>query len=119
MIARTVADGAEESGDRTGVVARHFADDGVERAAPRDAEVAARDGRDQRHLVPWGKRCIGVRVTLVDGVEEAGRLLAERERGPDVRDPRAPSASSSSRVPVPARSRRPAKRRMRTCTRRA
>src|SRR5439155_14319329 len=52
------------------------------------AEGAPADGRDERHLVAVGELVPALRVAAVHGVEQAGRLVAEPERRPDVLHPR-------------------------------
>ena len=64
---------------------------------------------------PSAELDLGGAVGAIDRVEEPGRLLAQVERGPDVLDA-GTLASSSSREPKPARSRRPAKKRTVTRT---
>mgnify|MGYP003694541519 CR=1 FL=1 len=54
---------------------------------------------------PSLERLGSIDVRSVARVEEPARLVAELERGPDVRRPSRPSASSSSTAPDPARSR--------------
>ena len=64
---------------------RHFAHgcvDGERRFG--QLEVPPGDGRDQRHLVALGERGLGIRVALVDRVEQARRLVPELEGGPHV-----------------------------------
>src|SRR5581483_128658 len=53
-----------------------------------EAEGAAGDGRDQRHLVAVGERGLAVGVALVDRVEQARRLVSEPELRPDLGDAR-------------------------------
>ena len=60
-----------------------------ESGASERTEVAAGDGRNERHLVAVGERRIAIHVGAIDGVDEAPRLVAEPERGPDVVDARA------------------------------
>ena len=60
---------AEKRRDRPGALVGDLADDGLERERlPGDAKPTARDGRDQRHLVPVGEHAPGIRVLAVDGV---------------------------------------------------
>ena len=47
-----------------------------------EQEGAARDRRDQRHLVAVLERTITLCVFLVDRIEQTGRLVAEPEQGP-------------------------------------
>ena len=86
-VTRAVADGAEERRDRARLVAGDFPHGCVDRERlAGQLEVSAGDGRDQRDLVAVGERGLGVRVALVDRVEQARRLVAELERRPDVGD---------------------------------
>ena len=85
--ARAAADGADEARDRAGLgildLAQHGRD--VERAFD-EAERAAADGRDDRHLVAVRELMPRLDVLPVDGVEQPRRLVAETEGGPDVLD---------------------------------
>ena len=57
-----------------------------ERLVAQPKGSAAGDRRDDGHLVAVGELAVRLRVFPVDGVEKTGRLVAEPERGPDVRD---------------------------------
>src|SRR2546429_2806079 len=83
------ARGPDEGRDRSGLGTLDLRDHGVhvERLLA-EPDRAARDRRDQRHLVAVAERPVAVGVLLVDGVEEAGRLVAEAEGGPDLGDRR-------------------------------
>src|SRR5262245_31464874 len=80
---------AGEGRETAGALVGHLCGDGLERKRLLGhPERAARDRRDQRHLVAVMELAIRVGVLAVDGVEKAGGLLAEPERGPHVRDGR-------------------------------
>ena len=68
---------------------RDLLDDGLERQRLlAQQEGAARDGRDQRHLVAVRELVVALDVRLVQRVQQSRRLVAEVERSPDVTDPR-------------------------------
>jgi hypothetical protein len=84
-LAGSATHGADEARDRARLGILDFAQHGgyVERLVG-EAEGAAAHGRDERHLVAVGELVSGLDVAAVHGVEDAGRLVAEPERRPDV-----------------------------------
>ena len=83
--ARLRARRAGEGGDRARVVGGDLAHGVLERERLLgEPEGAAGDGRDQRHLVARGEHAVARGVGLVDGDEQARRLVAEGERRPHV-----------------------------------
>src|SRR5205823_3689424 len=87
--ARFPANRAEERRDGAGALVGDLLDDRLEREPLfGDAERAARDGRDQRHLVAVGELLLALGIPAVDRVEQPVRLVAEPERGPDLAHPR-------------------------------
>jgi methylmalonyl-CoA mutase, N-terminal domain len=79
------ANGSQEGRDRPGALVHYLAYHRVERERLLgDSKRAARDRRDQRHLVAVGELAPGVRVLAVDGVEQPVRLVAQAEGRPDI-----------------------------------
>src|SRR6266511_1313915 len=81
---------ADERGDRARPLIRHLGDHSVEvERRLGEEEGTAGHRRNQRDLVALGELSLARGVLTVDGIEQPGGLVAERERGPDVGDARA------------------------------
>ena len=86
---RLLADGALERCDRARTLVRDFGDDSVEiQRALDEADCAAGHGWDERDLVAVGQALISRGVFAVHGIEQPGRLVAQRERIPHIADGR-------------------------------
>src|SRR5437763_15123647 len=83
--ARLDARRADEGRDRTGALAPHFCDDGIEgQRLGAEPEGPAGHGRDDGELVALGELMLAAHVFLVHRVEQAVGLRAEAEHRPDV-----------------------------------
>ena len=113
--ARLDARRADEDRDAAGTLVGDLGDDRrqVERLGA-EPEGAARDGRDERHLVAVGELPLG-RARTRGSRRRAGPAARRRARARPRRRPTR-STPSSSRSDQPARSRSPAKSLTRTCT---
>ena len=85
--ARLKSGRADEGRDRARLGGAHLVDDRIERQRfLGEKERTTRDGWDQRDLVAVAELPRRFCVLAVDGIEQAGGLFAEAERGPDVGD---------------------------------
>ena len=85
--ARVDARRPDERRDRAGLLGRDLLDDHLHgQRLLAQHERAPGDRRNQRHLVAVAELAVARDVHLVHGIQQPRRLVAQPERGPDVRD---------------------------------